>query len=169
VFEIYYPSVSLRMGLAAPLLGTAAVYLYGYYTLTHPQIFTEIDIGQAKMDKDSTEQELKHRLLEKMEKAHLWRRENLTLHSLSELTDIPAYKLSRIINSELESNFFTFVNRYRVEEVQKRLKEKKSPTILDAAFQSGFNSKSTFNDAFKRITGITPSQYKKKVRIQRIQ
>lgn len=76
--------------------------------------------------------------------------------------NISTHHLSQAINQNLNTNFYKFVNAYRVEEVKKKLKnpEFEKYSILGIAFESGFNSKSTFNKIFKEETGMTPSEFK---------
>ena len=59
-------------------------------------------------------------------------------------------------------NFNQFLNKYRIEEAKKRLKdpEENQFVVLKIAYDVGFNSKSTFNTAFKKFTGMSPSQYR---------
>jgi AraC-like DNA-binding protein len=76
---------------------------------------------------------------------------------------MPKHKLTALLNDHIGKNFFTFVNEFRLDEVIVKLK---SPdfdhrTIMSIAYDSGFNSKSTFNSLFKKHTGHTPSQFKK--------
>src|SRR6185503_1429718 len=70
--------------------------------------------------------------------------------------------LSRLINDQLGQNFFDFVNRYRISEAQQMLTNHpdKKITVLEILYQTGFNSKSSFNTLFKKYTGLTPSEYK---------
>lgn len=88
---------------------------------------------------------------------------DLTLRSLSDEVSVPSWQLSQVINRVFNLNFFNFVNRYRVEEAKARLQDpaRQRATILEILLDVGFNSKSTFNEAFKRHTGLTPSQFKK--------
>ena len=69
-----------------------------------------------------------------------------------------------MLNEKHGKNFFTFINEYRVKEVISRFEDPKNDnfTILAIAFDSGFNSKTTFNTIFKNLTGITPSEYREK-------
>lgn len=89
--------------------------------------------------------------------------QQLTLVKLARQLDISENKLSQVINTRTQDNFFEFVNKYRVELVIDKLKggEHKSSTLLGLAFDSGFNSKASFNSAFKKITGLTPSAFLK--------
>jgi AraC-like DNA-binding protein len=85
----------------------------------------------------------------------------LNLQKLSELSGIPAYKISELLNQHIGYNFFDFVNRHRVEEWKRLVREHPTAaTIQELAFQVGFNSKSSFNAAFKKHTGQTPSEYR---------
>ena len=61
-------------------------------------------------------------------------------------------------------NFFDFINQFRIDEARSILKnpEKKQFTVLEILYEVGFNSKSSFNTAFKKHTGLTPTQYRKK-------
>jgi AraC-like DNA-binding protein len=86
----------------------------------------------------------------------------LTLTSLAKMLNMSRNQLSEVINSGLQSNFYDFVNKYRVEEVKQLLNNPKYKdyTILAVAFEAGFPSKSTFNSIFKKFTGLTPSEYR---------
>ncbi len=87
----------------------------------------------------------------------------LTIQELSNRVNIQKHHLTYIINNGLHKNFFNFVNEYRVEEFKKKAANTNYDhlTLLAIAFDSGFNSKSSFNNIFKNITGQTPSEYKK--------
>jgi AraC-like DNA-binding protein len=87
----------------------------------------------------------------------------LSLQKLAKLLNVPEKQLSQIINENSGNNFNDFVNKHRIQEAQKLLLTDKSNTfnILNIAYEVGFNSKSTFNTAFKKFTGTTPSLYRK--------
>lgn len=94
----------------------------------------------------------------------VYRNENISLRSLSEELSIPSYQLSWILNERMNITFSVLVNTYRVEEVKKRLAflQDKDKTILNIAFDAGFNTKSSFNRVFKKFTRMTPSQYRER-------
>lgn len=89
---------------------------------------------------------------------------DLTLPKLAILLQMPSHLLSRIINEKLGLNFFDFINQYRIEDVKAKINNAKYENLsfLGIAFDCGFNTKSAFNRVFKKNTGLTPSEYKKK-------
>ena len=104
------------------------------------------------------------RLLRYMEAGKPYLENHLSLRQLAEELDVNANYLSQVINEKHGKNFFEFINCYRVNELKKMMDNPNNRqfTLLAMAFDCGFNSKTTFNTAFKRITGLTPSQYLKK-------
>ncbi len=85
----------------------------------------------------------------------------LTLNELSGMLKISPHLLSKIINEVYEKNFFDFINSYRIEEFKTRFEDPKNRqyTMLAIAFEVGFNSKTAFNRAFKKMTQQTPREY----------
>jgi AraC-like DNA-binding protein len=101
------------------------------------------------------------RLMQYMEKDKPYLDPDLSLDELaSKLSILPRY-LSQVINQSTNQNFFEYINRYRINEFKKQITYAKDSkiTILEALYNVGFNSKSTFNEAFKKNTGITPSEF----------
>jgi len=90
---------------------------------------------------------------------------SLTIRKLAEKIKMNPRDLSVLINQHLNQHFFDFVNEYRIEEAKKILKnpEKKEFTVLEILYEVGFNSKSSFNTAFKKHTGFTPTQFRNKI------
>ncbi|MGZ3872160.1 MAG: ABC transporter permease [Mucilaginibacter sp.] len=86
----------------------------------------------------------------------------LSLASLAEKLGIHPHELSRIINVALKKNFNDFINEYRIREVKLKMQDPAYDrlTLLGIAYDSGFNSKSTFNRTFRQITGNSPAEYK---------
>lgn len=97
-----------------------------------------------------------------LEKIYL--NENLNLRDFALHLRADPNLISFILNNHLGSNFYDFVNRYRIEEVKSKLNNPayKHLSLLGIALESGFNSKTTFNRVFKQITGITPTEFQKK-------
>jgi ABC-type antimicrobial peptide transport system permease subunit/AraC-like DNA-binding protein len=86
----------------------------------------------------------------------------LSLSSLAEKLKLGPHELSRIINTALKKSFNDFINEYRVAEVVQKMQDPAYGhiTLLGIAFESGFNSKTTFNRTFKQLTGKSPVEYK---------
>ncbi|MFH1196788.1 MAG: helix-turn-helix domain-containing protein [bacterium] len=107
---------------------------------------------------------LKKRLNEYMSEEKPYIDSELTINELSEKLNTTIHKLSQVLNESFNQNFYDFVNSYRVEEIKKKLNDPNSENykILSLAYESGFNSKTTFYTAFKKATGVTPLQYKER-------
>ncbi|WP_121808133.1 ABC transporter permease [Mucilaginibacter kameinonensis] len=93
----------------------------------------------------------------------------LSLRSLAEKLELHPNELSRIINTVLKKSFNDFINEYRVAEVIWKMQNPAFDhlTLLGIAFESGFNSKTTFNRAFKELTGKSPAEYKSELKKER--
>ncbi len=87
----------------------------------------------------------------------------LKLGDVSEPLGLSSHHLSQVINRELGVSFFDLINEYRIEEAKRLLADpsRKHITILGIAYDSGFNNKTSFNQAFKKFAGVTPSAYRK--------
>ncbi len=100
-------------------------------------------------------------LNELMNDEMLYKNANLSLAVLAESLDVHPNYLSQIINDKGGQSFYDYVNTYRVNEFKKLIADAQHEkfTLIALAYECGFNSKSTFNRYFKKITGLTPSQY----------
>jgi len=87
----------------------------------------------------------------------------LSLSSLAEKLELTTHELSRILNTVLKKSFNDFINEYRVQEAARKMQDLAYDhiTLLGIAFESGFNSQSTFSRIFKQITRKSPVEYKK--------
>ena len=105
---------------------------------------------------------LKEKLLMHMETNKPYLDPELTLIDLAEQVSIRRNLLSQVINNSVGDNFYNFINKFRVQEVKELIRKdlNRQYTILALAQDAGFNSKSSFNNIFKKITGLTPSQYR---------
>ena len=91
----------------------------------------------------------------------LFTESELTLAALAKTLDVHPNHLSQVINSYERKNFYDYINFQRVEEF-KRLApqpDNKNYTLLSMAYECGFNSKTSFNRNFRKVTGISPSEY----------
>lgn len=103
------------------------------------------------------------RLHKLMQEEEVFRSENLSIRSLSEQIDLHPNKLSRLINDALGVNFNEYINGLRLASFKEKALQKSYAhySILGLAYDCGFNSKSVFNDFFKKSEGITPSAWLK--------
>lgn len=103
------------------------------------------------------------KLKEKIEGEHWYKNGDLKLDSLAEVLAMTPHELSQLINLEYATNFSDFLNRHRVEALKQLLHdpEHQHKTVLELAIACGFNSKSALNRAFKKVTGVTPSEFKR--------
>jgi AraC-like DNA-binding protein len=103
------------------------------------------------------------KLIQYMESERLYLTPSLSVEDLARCIKTPARHVSQSIHVCLKSNFYDFVNRYRIEEVKRRIGDASSQhlSFLGLAYEAGFNSKSVFNAAFKKHTGITPKEFKR--------
>lgn len=133
-----------------------------YFLLIKPKIFMPIEKYKDSILSNSAKQEYIKMLISCMEKEKLYRDSLLSLKSLAKKLSIGERYLSQIINESYNDNFYDFVNRYRIEETKKLIKTMNGTprTIISVAYEVGFNSKSTFNSAFKKYTGYTPKEYR---------
>jgi AraC-like DNA-binding protein len=119
---------------------------------------------QRMREQDSIESQeivaLKKYMLE--EKPYL--NDSLTIHDLSKEIDLNVRELSLLINHDLNQHFFDFINGYRIRKAMEILKdpEKKELTVLEILYEVGFNSKSSFNTAFKKHANQTPTEFRQK-------
>lgn len=96
-----------------------------------------------------------------MAKKQLYLQPGLSLNQLAGFMGVRTQQLSQLLNQELKQNFYDYINRYRIEFAKQRLIENdQASAILDVCFSSGFNNKATFNSAFRKFTGMTPTQFR---------
>lgn len=174
---IYPPIGSLIYLNVLYLVGL--IWYIGYFGLRQTQVFLpEVNIirsptpaiaksvSMVKVFKGETEiARLKQKLHEVVFEQALYKEEDVSMHRIAEILGTTDKKLSELINKELDTNFYEYINRFRVQAFQERIRSGagKHLTLLAIAYESGFNSKATFNRIFKKQTGLTPSQFKKKI------
>lgn len=148
------------------LFFSAQVYFVAYKGISQKTISieSEEEVTDAKQDLVVNEKQLQQRgkLENHMHYQKPYLNPDLNLIELAAQVNLSRNELSALINNVIGSNFYLFVNAYRVEHVKQLLQNdtQKQFTILALAYDSGFNSKSTFNALFKKFTGLTPSEYR---------
>jgi AraC-like DNA-binding protein len=173
--DYLYISEWIKIGLLVFQLFIVCWYLFK--ALNNPGIFRNVD-SKLKLVKDLVSEEKNSRPLAVSEKEYNeellklkqymieekpFLNPSLTIQDVSAAIEIPVRDLSLLINHKLEQHFYDFVNTYRIENAMDILKDvtKSKVTILEILYDVGFNSKSSFNTAFKKYTGNTPTSYRK--------
>jgi len=134
-------------------------------TETKEPVKVEMESNSARYAKSGLKEEDAHelhaRLKQLMEDESLFRKNDLTLQDLATRLDTHPNYLSQVINEKEQKNFYNYINSLRVQEFIRNASrsETKYYTLLALAFESGFNSKSTFNKYFKEFTGKSPTEY----------
>lgn len=112
-------------------------------------------------------QRIHMQLTDLMAREKLYTNPELTLSEAAQQLNIHPNYLSQVINSVAKKNFYDYVNSQRVEEFNRMVKDAKNQkfTLLSLAFECGFNSKTSFNRNFRKVTGLSPSQYLKQMNV----
>ena len=137
------------------------IFGIGFLVFFHPDLFQV----PAYPPLPSGDQEGQIEQLQRIQMAFntekLYLEPRLTLKKAADYIGLPPRQISETINRHEQMDFRRYVNHLRVQEVIDRVEagERSQKTLLGIALESGFNAKSTFNQAFKDITGKSPSQY----------
>lgn len=130
-----------------------------------PKEDEEVEEERKKYEKSGLREDMIPEYLSKirnyMESEKPYKDSEFSIDLLSENTDIPRFYITQILSETLETNFYNFVNEHRIKDIISALENisEERPNFLRLALEYGFNSKSTFNTSFKKVTGKTPTQY----------
>lgn len=167
--EIFRPTANSQTVLTLQMIG--ALLALGITTwiavksLLQPNLFRAVDrrmLNLSGTEHPSLSVE-KDRLLTYMDEQEPYLDPDLTLATLSEQIAMTPRDVSELLNQTLGTHFFDFVNQYRVKRAQLLLVSNQARPISDILYAVGFNSKSSFNSAFKKHAGLTPSAYRRKM------
>ena len=112
----------------------------------------------------AADQKLIDALMRLMGDERIYRHDNVTIGTLATKLGIPEYKLRRLINQRLGyRNFNVFLNEHRIAEAKAALADPSQAEVpvITIAMDAGFQSLGPFNRAFKAITGVTPTEYRR--------
>lgn len=161
--------------LAFNALRQSAIFPYENKDLAEISDIIQVQDVESNPDAQVSDDQIRHRLSgqqvavlsvklnELMAAEKIYLENELSLPMLAEKLGVSLHDASYLINKIAGENFYNFINRYRVEEAKRLLNsdQAKKLNMLGIAFESGFNSKTAFNTAFKKWVGITPSEYAK--------
>ncbi|OJJ15618.1 hypothetical protein BKI52_37680 [marine bacterium AO1-C] len=153
-FTMYY--------IRGPIFYTFLIYAFTYLFLNLHK-FNLQKYGSSNLDKNSS-RVLFQQIKELFEVEQVFLDDAITLNSISEKLNVKSREISQAINENKQQNFYEFVNHYRIERAETLLKDStyKNEKIATIAYDSGFGNVTSFNVAFKKKTGLTPSSYRKK-------
>lgn len=151
----------IEMGLLIFLFLLSYIGYFNPNFFNVPQYLTNKTKAEFTQFDDSKELE---RLKLLFEREKVYTQPRLSLNELSKQLNLPSRYISKLIHVYHETDFRNFVNQYRVKEAINRIQDPKEQhkTLLAIGLESGFSSKSSFNQIFKTITGKKPSDYLKK-------
>ncbi|HXI08061.1 MAG: helix-turn-helix domain-containing protein [Bradyrhizobium sp.] len=158
---------------ARVLIETVWVYALSFMVLWQQVIFkperhwtakaADVVDKSEKYQRSALDEERARRIAAKIERAmtddRLYRNQGITLRQLSNHTQVPENYLSQVLNEILGRSFYEFINHWRIRDACVLLGEAKF-SIIEVCEEVGFNSRSTFNAAFKKETGISPSEFR---------
>ncbi|MBB5395057.1 ABC transporter permease [Mucilaginibacter sp. AK015] len=166
---LYVLAVSFLLGWfsdAFTLVTAAVLVIMAAQVILKPAVFSAI--AQPKMIAGDLREKSRW-LKQTVKERRLYEDPGLTLPSLAAKLSVPVHELSRIINLGLKKNFNDFINELRVQEVSRKMRQPayEQLTLLGIAYESGFNSKTTFNRVFRELTGKSAAEYKSELDKQR--
>ncbi|MEL7370008.1 MAG: helix-turn-helix domain-containing protein [Myxococcota bacterium] len=158
--------VVLPLQMVGALLALAITTWLAAESLLRPSLFRRVDRQLMALTAEDAKPDAVD--LAALERVMIEKRPfldaGLTLAALAEQLTLTPRELSGLINRSAGRHFFDFVNRYRVEHAKTLLVESPDRTVLEVLHDSGFNSKSSFNTAFKKHTGMTPTAFRTQAR-----
>lgn len=142
------------------ILNSIFIYWIGFEGFSKNNFFLKPIKGKS-ISQEKKSSDLEEKLSKLMETEQVFTDINLKLVNLAQKLGIPQKELSVFIRSHYQMSFSEYLNTHRVEKVKSLLKspQAKQYTLVHLAEQSGFNSKSSFNAVFKKMTGKTPKEY----------
>ena len=157
---------------SAALAGVVAAICYAMMRVDGAELFPAapeavqvvIVPGQSAAADDAHDRKLVDALMRLMGDERIYRHDNITIGTLATRLAIPEYRLRRLINQRLGyRNFNVFLNNHRIEEAKAALSDPSQAEVpvITIAMDAGFQSLGPFNRAFKAITGVTPTEYRR--------
>ncbi len=174
IFDFFFNMLPYQLlQLTGFTIATIYILVLGFFGLRQGNIFTSNHIHHIPQEEKhkslhplkSAEEKFIKQLLFHMEENQPHLEPEINLAQLSEQLCVSPEYLSGILNNKLNSNFFDFINQYRIDAFKKLCidQKKQNLTLLGIAYECGFNSKATFNRVFKKRTGLTPGEYARQV------
>jgi AraC-like DNA-binding protein len=147
--------------------GSLLIYVTSISVMRNSGFFKQATLTEAEKYKSSTltpgqQQSILHKFNQVMQEQKPYLKSSFSLPDLAQQLGVSVHALSQALNHGLGKSFFELVAGYRVEEAKRLLIEQPNIKVEEIAEQVGYNSKSSFNTAFKKFTGSTPSAFREK-------
>ncbi len=157
LYELSLLALSFATLLFASFMTYRAI-VFPFQVIGQPgrQKYSSSALDQQKLD------HLESSLNSLMENEQLYCEPQLSIDMLASRMELPPRSVSQLINQRKGMNFFDYINRLRINEVCRQLSNT-DRTVLEIMYDTGFNSKSSFHTAFRKIMQMTPTEYRKKM------
>ncbi len=168
-FQLHFIPIYLLLYVLL-LIMTYSCYWIGIQALIKSEVLAEKKTGEVSSEQTSSYAKLGSSLLNQyattigqlMQQEKLFLEETLNLRTLAARVKLDPNLVSYVLNTVVKKSFYDYVNEFRVNEMKRKIEDPAYShiKIVELAFESGFNSKATFNRVFKKLTGISPTEYK---------
>lgn len=165
IAEFADPVIADSFGIADNYVGFILINALFTYSVVyaHQLLATKPEVVKEEKTDEKVTTHAIAKVQTGMEVQKLYLKHNLNIEEFSKRIDLPVKDVSAVINKHYGTNFFEFMNKYRVEEAKRLLLDENCAemTVLDILLQAGFNSKSAFHRFFNRLVGISPTEFRK--------
>jgi AraC-like DNA-binding protein len=161
-------------GICGLIVVTIAIARYALVT-DRPRVFAIHAAPKTPRPSLMSKERLKEiydELATRVQQERLFLDPDLNMEKLTTATGYSRHQISEVLNQYADISFYSFINRFRVEQVCEQMKKAAAKTsissfnMIDLSYACGFKSKSTFNEYFRRFTELTPSQYWSKLSME---
>lgn len=165
---VLFDAFGLPLGITDNYVSFILLLALCYYSLSHAQDVTATSEEYEEPAAEPVEQKpldsLTRQILQGVEVDKLYLNHTLNIEQFSQAIGLPAREVSYAINKVFGKNFFEFINFYRIEAAKRMLEDPAQAhlTVLEILMGAGFNSKSSFQRFFKRLTGVSPTEYRER-------
>ncbi|MEQ9467483.1 MAG: AraC family transcriptional regulator [Ekhidna sp.] len=165
-FLLYYVMVwtgllQIEYDYMISLASSFFIYFIGYHGFQKQEVLKMNE--STRYDRSALNESASHsiakRLRELMEIEKIYLQSSLKLQDVADKLELQPHHISQVINEQEEKHFSDFINTYRIADA-KRLLIGSDHKIIHVAYDTGFNNKASFNNAFKKHTGMSPSEYR---------
>lgn len=170
IWNRFLGGIPIYFDLFVSFLIVIMIYSVMVLAYIRPEVFAGLSIVQSikqlKYKKSGLSREQGQKIIAQLnqlmqqEKPYL--ESGLKVDEVSKKIQVSSHHISQAINEQLKMNFSDYVNHFRIKEAENLLKTttKQEMNIIEIAYEVGFNNKNSFNNAFKKVTGVTATEYR---------